>query len=113
MDLQTLDGTNGYVIDGVVLATGQAYGGGEGDINGDGIPDIAIARHAAASGGSRTFMLFGGSENLAALDLADGTEDGHIELSTFETAPDVTRGFVIDSRRPMRRATSMEIKSMT
>ena len=42
-------------------------------------------------------MLFGGSENLAALDLADGTTDGHIGLSTFDTAADGTRGFVIDS----------------
>ncbi len=40
-------------------------------------------------------MLFGGSDNLAALDLADSVSDGHIDLSTFDTAPDVTRGFVV------------------
>ena len=93
-----MNGTDGYVIDGVVPGdmAGNS-GGGAGDINGDGIPDIAITQsRPASSGGSRTFVLFGGSENLAALDLADGAADGHIGLSTFDTAPDVTRGFVIN-----------------
>ena len=46
----------------------------------------------------RSFVLFGGSENLAALDLADGVADGRIGLSTFDTATDGTRGFVINRR---------------
>ena len=101
LDLTTLDGTNGYVIDGVDLyrtyQTGM-WGGVVGDINGDGFSDIAIDQaRPAASGGCRTFMLFGGSDNLAALDQADGTTDGHIKLSTIDTATDGTRGFVIDS----------------
>ena len=41
LDLTTLDGTNGYVIDGVVPGDTAGNGGGAaGDINGDGIPDI-------------------------------------------------------------------------
>ena len=85
------------MIDGIVPGDYAGhYGGGVGDINGDGVPDIAVSQsRPTANGGNRTFMLFGGSENLAALDLADGDSDGHIKLSTLEAAPDVTRGFVI------------------
>ena len=101
LDLTTLDGTNGYVIDSVDLyrtyQTGM-WGGVVGDINGDGFSDISIDQaRPAASGGWRSFMLFGGSENLSALDQADGTTDGHIKLSTIDTATDGTRGFVIDT----------------
>ncbi len=95
--LTTLNGTSrsGYVIDGVVPGdlAGSA-GGGAGDINGDGISDIISGARFNES--YRSLVLFGGSENLAALDLADGDSDGHIELSTFDTAPDVTHGFAIN-----------------
>ena len=45
-----------------------------GDINGDGIPDIVSRNNVNQV--TRSFVLFGGSENLAALDQADGTTMG-------------------------------------
>ena len=97
LDLAELDGTNGYVID-PVLPRGSAgeWGGGVGDINGDGVPDVTISQYLSPPPGQRNFVLFGGSENLAALDLADGNQDGHIGLASFDGVFDVTHGFVID-----------------
>ena len=103
LDLTTLNGTNGYVIHGVSpsLSAGS-YGGGAGDVNHDGIQDIAIAAVGQTPDGNilrggRTFVLYGGSGNLAALDAADGAGDGRIGLSTFDApAADGTLGFVIN-----------------
>lgn len=104
LDLTTLNGANGYVIDGVSPSLGAGnFGGGAGDVNHDGIQDIVIsAAGQTADGnalrGGRTFVLYGGSGNLAALDAADGAaDDGRIGLSTFDApAADGTHGFVIN-----------------
>jgi hypothetical protein len=95
LDLTSLDGTNGYVIDGAVPGDYAGnLGGGAGDINGDGVSDILLSQSLPTS---RTAILFGGSENLAALDVADGyPADGHIGLSLLDSATDGTHGFVID-----------------
>ena len=103
LDLTTLDGTNGYVIDGVspILGAGT-FAGGAGDMNHDGFQDIAIMAAGQAPDGNvlrggRTFVLYGGSANLAALDAADGTSNGRIELSSFDApTADGTHGFVIN-----------------
>ena len=98
LDLQALDGTMGYRIDGIVAddRAGQ-QGGGVGDVNRDGIADIAIlANGQTAAGdnltGDQTFVLYGGTAHLASLDLADGSQDGRIGLSAI----DGTHGFVIN-----------------
>ncbi len=71
-------------------------------MNHDGIPDIAIMAAGKSPDGNclrggRTFVLYGGSANLAALDAADGASDGRIGLSTFDApAADGTHGFVIN-----------------
>ena len=70
LDLNTLDGTSGYRIDG--LQAGESFGGsigGAGDLNHDGIPDLAIGASWADLSpdqvdAGRSFVLFGGSPNL-------------------------------------------------
>ena len=97
-DLQTLNGTTGYRIDGIVAGDRAGLGGGGiGDVNHDGVADIAIlANGQTAAGdnltGDRTFVLYGGAAHLASLDLADGAQDGRIALSGV----DGTHGFVIN-----------------
>ena len=102
LDLETLDGTNGYRIDGVNIGGGGtgsfgAYGSGAGDVNHDGVPDLAIGATNADPSGDRVnagqiFVIYGGLANLAALDLADGSSDGVIALSGL----DGTDGFTIN-----------------
>jgi hypothetical protein len=96
-DLQSLNGTNGYRIDGVQLDGTGAFGGGAGDLNHDGAPDLAIGAHGAdpAAGGvdaGAVFVLYGGA-HLAALDLADGASNGIISLSNV----DGLNGFTINA----------------
>jgi hypothetical protein len=97
-DLHTLDGTTGYAIDGIDAGDRAGLGGGGvGDVNRDGVPDFAIlANEQTPSGdeliGDRTFVLFGGATHLAALDVADGSQDGRISLASN----DGTNGFQID-----------------
>src|SRR6056297_3795301 len=83
LDLASLDGTNGFQIDGVDAGD---YSGvsvsGTGDVNGDGIDDIVIGALGADPGGSsgagETYVVFGSSGgfatslDLSALDGSDG-----------------------------------------
>ena len=66
-------------------------GGGAGDLNHDGVPDLVIGAVWATpssdrSGPARSFVFYGGRAHLAALDLADGTQDGRIEHCRHSTA---------------------------
>lgn len=87
VDIVLADGGAGYRI-----VTGQDAGsnpltvGSLGDINADGIDDIAIGVQ-----GQGAFVLLGGRQNIDALDLADGTQDRVISASAFfaDTRPDV------------------------
>ena len=71
-------------------------------MNHDGFQDIAIMAAGQSPDGNvlrggRTFVLYGGIANLAALDAADGTSNGRIELSSFDApTADGTHGFVIN-----------------
>ncbi|RMG32460.1 MAG: hypothetical protein D6725_17590, partial [Planctomycetota bacterium] len=80
IDLATLDGTNGFRLDGVAA---NDYSGtsvaGAGDVNGDGFGDILIGAPNADPGGNNdageTYVVFGRSGGFAsAIDL--GTLDG-------------------------------------
>ena len=83
LGLETLDGTNGFVINGIDVGD---YNGssvsGAGDLNGDGFDDLIIGANGAdANGNSRageSYIVFGGSAgfspslDLSALDRASG-----------------------------------------
>ncbi len=81
VDLASLDGTNGFRIDGVDAFENSGVSvSGAGDINGDGFTDLLIGADRGAPGGSyaagETYVVFGTDQGLGAtLDLAslDGT----------------------------------------
>ncbi|MGI9517120.1 MAG: beta strand repeat-containing protein [Pirellulaceae bacterium] len=101
LNVGTLDGTTGYIINGAIAALGGAPAAGSfgfaapagvgmsvsgGDISGDGTPDLLlgapdvdVAGPAAGMQKGTAWVVLG--ERLAALDAADGTTDGAITLS--------------------------------
>ncbi len=101
-ELSSIDGTNGYAINGDPLFitssndfTGYAQSGGY-DIDGDGAADLLIGARGNEDPGrtvdnGSTYLVLGGEANLAASDLADGVQDGQIK--TNELAIDGVRGF--------------------
>ena len=98
IDLQTLDGTNGYRIDAMTVYDGTGVNGsGIGDVNHDGFPDLALGAIRADPSPDRadagqTFVLYGGPAHLAALDLADGAPTAGSRSSSL----DGTHGFTIN-----------------
>ena len=88
----TNPGVAGYVFDGVTPGITPGVVGEVnkmavpiGDVNGDGIADYAFTDASASPLGrsytGAVYVVFGGRQNLAALDAADGTTDGVIHLS--------------------------------
>ncbi|SIO26764.1 FG-GAP repeat-containing protein [Singulisphaera sp. GP187] len=109
LSLEALDGRSGYRINGIALGdrTGIS-GGGAGDINHDGIPDLVIGASGASPSSDRTnagqsYVLFGGLANLDALDRADGIQDGQIQLAKL----DGTHGFAINGIAAYHQAGSV------
>lgn len=96
VDIHSLNGINGYRIEGIELFDRTGFTvGGAGDVNGDGIPDLAIGAISASPSSDRldagqSYILFGGE--LAALDASDGLADGLIQLSNLNG----TSGFTIN-----------------
>jgi hypothetical protein len=90
LDLSTLDGTNGFVINGIDPSdlSGSSVAGA-GDVNGDGFADILIGAHGADQNGNlesgETYVVFG-----------KATFTGSLDLSTL----DGTNGFVINGIDP-------------
>ncbi len=77
LDLATLDGTNGFRLDGIDASD---YSGSSvasaGDVNGDGFDDIIIGAYGADTSAGESYVVFGRASGFAAsLDLAtlDGT----------------------------------------
>ena len=62
LPLNSLNGTNGFRLDGVTVPNVDAVGQSlaVGDINGDGIPDIIIGAPVANSVAGYTYVVFGG-----------------------------------------------------
>jgi FG-GAP repeat len=82
LDLATLDGANGFRLDGIDPFDRSGYsvaGAGAGDVNGDGLADVVIGAHRGASdgyGAGESYVVFGRASGFGAtLDLAilDGT----------------------------------------
>jgi VCBS repeat-containing protein len=77
LDLATLDGTNGFVINGIDV--NDRSGGSvssAGDVNGDGIDDLIIGAAGADSSSGESYVVFGSATGFdASLDLSalDGT----------------------------------------
>ena len=81
IDLANLDGSHGYVLNGVSAGdfTGNSVSGA-GDLNDDGYDDLVIGGGLADGD---TYVIFGGP-SLAALDAADSNEDGMLELANLD-----------------------------
>ena len=74
-DLATLDGTNGFRLDGIDIDDGSGRSvSGAGDVNGDGFGDLIIGASTADTGGKvnagETYVVFGGQAFGASLDLS-------------------------------------------
>lgn len=99
LDLDSLNATTGYVISGADLgdSLGFDYGGGAGDVNHDGIPDMMIGAIRGTPSVDRlnagqNFVLYGAMAHLNGLDIADGVQDGRIDLANLDGA----HGFTIN-----------------
>ena len=82
MNLSVLDGITGYRFDGLQGSAsspkvGEIFVTSIGDLNGDGLDDIAVGSETTAPNGT-SFVIFGGKGSLATLDAADGKVDGHL-----------------------------------
>ncbi len=82
LDLGTLNGSNGYKIDGLFDVTADSVTlTGLPDINsdaGDPIADIAVGVTFDGELSGQTFVILGGAQNLLNLDEADGVRNGEI-----------------------------------
>ncbi len=84
LDLSTLDGTNGFRIDGI-FGSNDRLGrsvSGAGDVNGDGFDDVIVGAYGTDAGTGKSYVVFGKSTGFAsALDLTtlDGTNGFRID----------------------------------
>jgi hypothetical protein len=102
LEVSSLGGTLGYTFRGIDVGDFTGATSSIGDINGDGIADIAFGSENADLNGhpavGRVCVVFGGAAHLQALDSADGRTDGLIDLSKLlpQNGGDGTHGFVIN-----------------
>ena len=89
-DLSTLDGTNGYVLQGSGYRERSGYAvASADDVNADGTADVIIGAPSIgyrSDPESTAYVVYGGPDNLAALDFENGTADGKIQRSFIDTA---------------------------
>lgn len=96
-DLATLDGTNGFRVDGLGVDdySGRSVSAG-GDINGDGFDDVIIGALGVDSSTGATYVVFGKSDSFSAsLSLASLDGDNGFRLTGIDT--DDRAGRAIDS----------------
>ncbi|WP_019955935.1 beta strand repeat-containing protein [Yoonia vestfoldensis] len=105
LDVETLDGTNGFIFSNIDLGFfGEALAGGSiGDVNNDGINDLAFGASDAGFGAGQVFGVLGGRANIEALE----TAEGEIDVSTFlgNIAPEVP--FIITNNNVMFGGTTI------
>ena len=87
MSLSALDGTNGFLLDGIDAFDESGYSvSGAGDVNGDGFSDLIIGAHSAGVNGNssvgESYVVFG----------SDAGFDASMSLSAL----DGTNGFLLD-----------------
>lgn len=77
IDLSALDGTNGFVINGIEASDASGFSVSfAGDVNGDGVDDVIIGELGANSSSNESYVVFGSSSAFnASIDLSslDGT----------------------------------------
>ena len=69
LDLSTLDGTNGFILNGVTSFDDSGQSVGIGDVNGDGYDDVIVGApdgDATASNAGETYVVFGKASSFAA-----------------------------------------------
>ncbi len=96
IQLANLDGANGFILNGIDTCdlSGRSVSSA-GDVNGDGFDDLIIGAILADPNGlssGESYVVFGGAANLTALDNADGTADGVIQLANLNG----TTGFILN-----------------
>ncbi len=95
-DLADLLGTGAYRFDGAGADQLGYMVANAGDVNGDGYDDMLLTAMSGDADGfskaGRTFVVYGGSTNLAAADSADGVVDGIVVLDKIGIAS----GFRLD-----------------
>ena len=77
LDLSTLDGSNGFMIQGVDLTTGYSVSNAE-DVNNDGIDDIIIGAYDADGSGDasgQSYVIFGNSGSTVSCNPTGGDDD--------------------------------------
>lgn len=84
-NLADLDGTNGYTFTNIDTGGfGTEFAANSiGDVNNDGINDLALGSSSANFGDGQSLGFMGGSENLAALATVGGGSAGTIDVSAF------------------------------
>jgi VCBS repeat-containing protein len=84
-DLDSLDGSTGYVFSGAVIGEHLGYSvNSPGDIDNDGVNDLVFGSHGDEVGHvDDAYVVFGGADRLALLDGRDGTVDGRIDLAVL------------------------------
>ncbi|MFN3259429.1 MAG: Ig-like domain-containing protein [Pikeienuella sp.] len=74
ISLNTIGAAGGFTLIGAAFQPAVI-----GDVNGDGFADFAVADREGYGDGLNVFVLFGGRDNLAGLDDADGVRDGRLD----------------------------------
>ncbi|MBY0498470.1 MAG: integrin alpha, partial [Nitrosomonas sp.] len=105
MDLSSLDGSNGFRLDGVAVDDRSGFGvSTAGDVNGDGFDDVIVGAWGADSNGDRSgssYVVFGKASGFnAAMDLSslNGNNGFRLEGAAYDLS-----GFSVSSAGDVNR----------